>query len=278
MIRGYFFLLITFLFISCNKNTKEEVEDIVSENNQLKPVYNQAYQENYASDKIQDIISNAKNAYVLIDPFDGNNADFIQKIKMNGNEVGAYISIGTGEKYRDDFEKLKPFLVAKPWELWNDEYFVNTTTTGIIDVMKKRIDKIASWGCDWLEFDNMDWIFDDVYRKTYGFKVTKEEGIKYYNTLCEYARSKGLKCMAKNTVEGAVNFSGVLYESFHDNKNWWDTSGALQFLNEGKLVIVNHYNETDCDKVYSDYKKLYNSNLSFICESAILKKYVHYNE
>ena len=34
-----------------------------------KPVYNQAYQENFEEDKIDEIIANAKNAYVIVDPF-----------------------------------------------------------------------------------------------------------------------------------------------------------------------------------------------------------------
>lgn len=32
------------------------------------PVYNQAYQENFAEDSLSEIINNARNAYVLLDP------------------------------------------------------------------------------------------------------------------------------------------------------------------------------------------------------------------
>ncbi len=144
--------------------------------------------------------------------------------------------------------------------------------------MKSRIDKIANWGFDWVEFDNMDWIYDADLRAIYGFQVTEAEGISYYQELCEYVHSKGMKCMAKNTVENAANFDGVLYESYHDDRNWWDQSGAQSFLDEGKLVIVNHYNETNCGQVYAKYKGIYNENLSFICEDANLQKYVHFNE
>lgn len=54
-----------------------------------------------------------------------------------------------------------------------DKYFINKTTIGAIDIMKARIDKIAAWGFDWVEFDNMDWaLYDDV-REAYGLEVTK---------------------------------------------------------------------------------------------------------
>ena len=263
------------LLFSCNKTDDSEVTPVSSS---AVAVYNQAYQENFEEDKIVDILVNAHNAYVLIDPFVDANYLSIPAIKANGNEVGAYISIGTGENYRDDFADLQPFLVSIPWGQWPDEYFVNATTTGIITIMKARIDQIASWGCDWVEFDNMDWCFDNDLRATYGFQVTQAQGIAYYQELCDYVHLKGMKCMAKNTVKNASNFDGVLYESYHDEKNWWDTTGAQNFLNEGKLVIINHYNETNCGQVYSEYKGIYNNNLSFICEDANLKAYVHFNE
>ena len=124
----------------------------------------------------------------------------------------------------------------------------------------------------------MDWCFDDELRAIYGFQVTEAEGIAYYQELCDYAHQKGMKCMAKNMVENASDFDGVLYESYNDDMNWWEQSGAQSFLNAGKLVIINHYNETNCGQVYSDYKGIYNDNLSFICEDANLQEYVHFNE
>jgi len=268
------FLLIPFLLASCKKDDGE-LEIQIS--NAL-PIYNQAYQENFEADNIVDILANAQNGYVLIDPFQDDMSSQITAIKANGNEVGAYISIGTGEDWRSDFVQMQPYLVATVWGQWAGEYFVNSTTTGIINIMKARIDQIAIWGCDWVEFDNMDWFFDDEYRATYGFQVTEAEGTAYYQELCDYVHQKGMKCMAKNTVDYASDFDGVLYESYNDEKNWWDQSGAQSFLDAGKLVIVNHYNETNCGQAYADYKDIYNNNLSFICEDANLQKYVHFND
>lgn len=243
-----------------------------------KPIYNQAYQENYDADDINDIVVTARNAYVLVDPYMTGIPDKIELIQSNGNEVGGYISIGTGEDWRSDFEQLKPFLVEKEWGKWPGEYFVNQTTTGVIPIMKARIDQLADWGCDWVEFDNMDWVFDDELRDQYSIKVTIEEGIDYYNELCDYAHSKGIKCMAKNTVHQADNFDGVLYESFHNDKNWWNYEEALQFLNREKLFIINHYKECTPNKVYTEYIELYNNNISFICESKKTKNYIHFNQ
>ncbi len=274
MYRYFVILSVTIFTISCDN----QEENTTLENSSAKAIYNQAYQENYEADSVNLILNEAANAYVLIDPFENNVWQEVSAIKANGNEVGAYISIGTGENWRADFQEMQPYLVTSPWGQWPSEFFVNEVTTGILAIMKARIDKIADWGCDWVEFDNMDWIYDDDLRTTYGFQVTQEEGIAYYQELCDYVHQKGMKCMAKNTVENASGFDGVLYESYHDNKNWWDQSGAQNFLDAGKLVIVNHYNEINCGQVYTEYKGIYDDNLSFICEDANLQRYVHFNQ
>ncbi len=271
------FFVILFLSISsCRKDNNPDIKPGGNEN--AFAVYNQAYQENYEADNIDDIIANAKNAYVLIDPFQDKIASYIPELKKNNNQVSGYISIGTGEDWRSDFDQLKPYLVNKEWGQWPGEYFLKRITPEVIAVMKTRIDSMAIWGCEWVEFDNMDWVFDDEYRNEYGIETTPEQGIAYFNELADYLHQKGMKAMAKNTVEGASIFDGVLYESYNNDKNWWDKEGTRQFLNAGKPVIINHYNETNCDKVYIDYMDYYNKSISYICEDTNLKKYVHYNE
>ena len=278
-------LLMLSVFLACsnqddNINTEEVTEEVTEENENFNaiPVYNHAYIENFEVDQVAYIALNATNAYVLVDPFEDDVTESITEIKANGNQLAAYISIGTGEDWRDDFNQLQPFLTTEQWAEWPGEYFVNNTTTGIIDVMKARIDKIADLGFDWVEFDNMDWALYDDTRETYGIQVSKEDGIAYYQELCNYVHEKGMKCMAKNFVENAEDFDGVTYESYNDEKNWWDTSGAQSFLDNEKLVIIIHYNESNCDQVYTDYQAIYNEDLSFICEDTTLKKYLHYNE
>ncbi|MDO6515724.1 endo alpha-1,4 polygalactosaminidase [Zobellia uliginosa] len=270
-------VLIACVQVACSDKDDTIVAEETVGNTGAIAVYNHAYIENYTPDQVGEIVLNAKEAYVLLDPYEDGVIESIPKIKANGNQLAAYISIGTGEDWRDDFDDLKPYLTTEQWNEWPGEYFVNNTTTGIVDLMKSRIDQIADWGFDWVEFDNMDWALYEDAREAYGLEVTKEESIAYFQELCAYVHKKGMKCMAKNFVENAENFDGVTYESYHHEKNWWETSGAQSFLEDGKLVIIVHYNESNCDQVYSDYTNLYNKDLAFICEDTRVKKYVHYN-
>ncbi len=238
-------------------------------------VWIQAYQENFKADSVPDIVAHARNSYVLLDAFDSEAARAaIPQIKKNGNIVSLYMSVGTGEMWRNDFELLKPFLVKKTWGQWKGEYFVDQISDGLIEIMKKRIDQMAAWGADMVEFDNMDWAFDDANRRRYKFKVTVEEAIAYYQALCTYARSRGLQCMAKSTTRGAEDFAGVTYESSPDEKQWWPQKELQDFLAQGKIGIVVHYNEKDPDAAVKWYRDRYGKSLRVIIESVSKKRYV----
>ena len=276
MIKPFFICVISLFFIGCGGSANNANDPFAL--TQPMAVYNQAYQENYVADSITDIVVNANHAYVLLDTFAAGISSHIANIKAHGNEVGGYISAGTGEDWRDDFLALKPFLTPTVWPQWPGEFFVSETTTGILPLMKARIDKMADAGVDWVEFDNMDWL-DEETRNTYSLQATEAEAKAYINALCDYTQAKGMKCMAKNTVDGFSTFDGVLYESYDVEKNWWDSAGTIQFLAAKKPVIINHYNEANCDQVYAEYKRIYNSEkISFICEDVSLGKYKHYNQ
>ena len=243
-------------------------------------VWNHAYQENYAADALDDIRAEARDAYILLDPFaediGADPAPLVAALKGRGNQVGAYISIGTAEDWRADFGALQPYVVKEQWGAWAGEYFISNTSQQVLTTMQARIDRIAAWGFDWVEFDNMDWAFDDDHRATYGISATDEQAIGYFNALCAHVRARGMRCMAKSTVEGTQGFDGVTYESYPDEMDWWDSDGMRAFLAAGKLVVVVHYDETDCDGVRAAYQATYGAGVSFICEDRRLQRYLRY--
>jgi len=270
-------LILPILLSSCSTSGGEAVKP--EGNEQALPVYIQAYQENYAPDSMDLIVREAQNAYILLDPFSEEDVlSALPLLKKQGNQVSAYISIGTGEDWRSDFDQLQPYLTDIQWDDWEGEYYLSRLDTEVLNIMKARIDRIADWGFDWVEFDNMDWIFDEQTRTDYALEATESAGLAYIQALREYAADRGLQCMAKNMRAGADNFDGVTYESYSDEKNWWETEDLKEFLNEGKPGIIVHYNEVNCDAVYLDYMEIYGESLSFIAESRSEKTYIHYNQ
>ncbi len=260
-----------------------ESDLVVSQNNEIdfkNPVcvYNHAYQENYQNDSITNILKNARGCYVLIDPLEDNAVQYINQIKAKGNQVGCYMSVGTGEDWRSDFDALKPYLAKEAWGDWEGEYFVSRITPTLSSIMKKRIKQFADFGCDWIEFDNMDWGGDDEYREEYNLKITQDESENYVRELCTYAKSLGMKCMAKSTTYGDSRFDGLTLESYVDEKDWWEKGELKNILRNDKLGIIVHYDEKRCNEVYEDYQEKYGTKLSFICEDRNLRKYRHYNQ
>lgn len=239
-------------------------------------VYNHAYQENYKNDTIGDILKNAENCYVLIDPLENNAAKYISQIQQKNNQVGCYMSAGTGENWRDDFMELKPYLANKAWGEWNGEYFVSHITPELKTIMKKRIQNFVNLGCDWVEFDNMDWGDDDDHRKSYKLKTTKKQSEKYIEDLCIYTQSLGMKCMAKSTTYGNNIFDGVTYESYSNEMNWWNADELKKILSKNKPGIIVHYYERSCDHVQNEYIDIYDEQVLFICEDKNKKEYKHY--
>jgi len=163
--------------------------------------------------------------------------------------------------------------------------------------MKSRIDKMATWGCDYTEFDNMDWCTDDEYRKDYGSSPGQEfPAVKIcaqYNVdLCNYSKSKSMGCMAKssgytndaNDYAGGDIMDAITFESTVSDFNWWSKSHLQGFLDNDKPVVIVHYNagsndnKNSCDYIFKKYQNHYDTKkISYICESRDLKKYVHYD-
>jgi len=239
-------------------------------------LWNQAYQENWNADSVEAILDGAQHAYVLLDPFDSIEArNAIREIKAKGNLVGAYMSVGTGEDWREDFDVLKNSLVDKYWGEWPGEFFLDQVNDTVMSVMKARIDKISDWGVDFVEFDNMDWAFDDDARRKYKFHITIEESLEYVNQLKDYASSRGLYCMAKNMTRGVESFAGVTYESAPGNREWWNPEDLKSFLSEGKLCVVFHYRERNQLKVEEKYRERYDENLLVLYETRSCRGYSH---
>ena len=71
-------------------------------------------------------------------------------------------------------------------------------------------------------------------------------------------------------------FGGGTFESYSDEKDWWDHEHLQSFLDEGRPGIVVHYDETDCDGVYNEYKAAYGPRVSFICEDRGARAYRHF--
>ena len=243
-----------------NNNKKQ------TENTKISCVYNQAYTENGEADSLDDILQHARGCYVLVDPFDMT-ASQLQKLPAiaKQNTLSCYMSIGTAEEWRDDFTSLKDFAIDDQWDEWEGEYFLNELSDEVVNIMKARITKMANDGCEFVEFDNMDWA-DENNIETYHLDIIREDSHNYARKLCTFAHTKGLQCMAKSTNFDDAIFDGLTVESYSNNKNWWADNELKGVLWRGDVGLVVHYDEQNCESAEQYYKSIYGDKLLFLCE------------
>lgn len=231
-------------------------------------VWNQAYQEDEdaAPDSLSAMLAQAQDCYTLVDPFDEESESAVEAaiptLQASGNQVGCYVSVGTCEDWRSDYDALSPYCVDEAWDAWEGEYFVSDTV-GILPGMKARLDAAAELGCDWVELDNMDWAQDDEVSESTG--VSEDQSREYAEAICAHADSLGMQCMGKSSTLG-LELSGLTVESYPREQDWWEHSELQGVLDRGGLGIVVHYQEGDCAAVANEYRASYGSDLSVICE------------
>lgn len=252
--------------------------------------YNLAYEDNNRLDTLDDTLKMTKGAnggcYVLVDTdnFGGSAASSIASLRANGNTVGCYVSVGTVENWRSDFKKFVKGVdyQVKGWPEWPGEYMIKAGSDGnptpsTSALMKNRISKFASLGCQYVEFDNMD--IDE------GNTMTNIPGsaMREYNMdLCKHTKAMGMKCMAKNTGPSDADddvFDGLTVESYPTQKNWWGTAHTKNFIQAGKPVMISHYDEATkrkCTSVWAYYKLKYGSAIGFVCSDDETDQYNHF--
>ena len=187
--------------------------------------------------------------------------------------MGCYISVGTCENWRSDYDAMRAHCTSTEWAEWEGEFFVSDVD-GIEPFMHARIDQMSTWGCDMVEFDNMDFADDEEQSDRFGLDVTPDQAIAYNQGLCEYVHTSGMQCMAKNLRHGA-SFDGGTFESYSDERDWWEHDDLQSFVDEGDLAVIFHYDESNCDSVALWYRQRYGAGVSFLCEDRAVEGYRH---
>lgn len=90
-----------------------------------------------------------------LDLFD-NDIEIFQTLQDAGKKVICYFSAGSWEDYRDDKDDFDKDDLGKELDGWPDERWLKLSSTGVRDIMKKRIKTAWEKGCDAIDPDNVD--------------------------------------------------------------------------------------------------------------------------
>jgi hypothetical protein len=82
-------------------------------------------------------------------------AETIAGLKSQGKSVICYFSAGTAENWRPDFDEFTSADLGPALDGWPGEWWLNTNSQNVRNIMEARIQLAASKGCDAVDPDNM---------------------------------------------------------------------------------------------------------------------------
>lgn len=152
----------------------------------------------------------------------------ISDISSAGSTTIGYLSIGSAEKFRDDYDLLKP-LAPKKMSGWNEYWLDLNRYEEILPIMKKRLDEIKKKGFGGVYFDNFD-VHGNYDR------VSQEINEYYALQLVNYSREIGLTYVgANNGLKMLANIGS--HFDFHINESCFVYNECHYF---DKMVELNH--------------------------------------
>lgn len=85
-----------------------------------------------------------------------NDIETFDALRDAGKKVICYFSAGSWENWRDDKDDFDEDDLGKELDGWPDERWVNVSSSGVRDIMAKRINYAWRKGCDAIDPDNVD--------------------------------------------------------------------------------------------------------------------------
>ncbi len=161
----------------------------------------------------------------------------IANLHAMNRSVICYFSAGSYEDFRPDSSNFTKDDYAKPLTGWPGEYWLNTNSSNVRNIMTARLDLAASKGCDGVDPDNVDGYDNDT-----GLDLTEETAVDYLTFLAIGAHSRNMSIGLKN--------AGGIVNATIDMLQWEVNEQCLQysecdlfqsFLDAGKPIFHIEY-------------------------------------
>ena len=164
----------------------------------------------------------------------------VAHFKALGKIVIAYVSVGSAENFRSDYDQFPSSILGNVYEGFEDEKWLDIRNMDALSpILRARFDMIEQKGFDGIEPDNMNGYQNDT-----GFNLSESDAITFSRWLINEAHSRGLSIGQKNAEELvpelADEFDWMLTEdAFADD--WYDL--VTPYIDLGKAVFVTEYTD-----------------------------------
>ncbi len=187
------------------------------------------------------------NAQVYdIDLFDTDQTT-IQQLQNQGKKVICYMSAGSSENWRPDFNRFPSSVKGRNLSGWAGEKWLDIRRLDILmPIMSDRMALAKQKGCDAIDADNVD-----GYSNRTGFKLTYNDQLNYNRALANEAHRLGLAIGLKNDLGQIVDL--VNYFDFAINESciiYNECSLVSPFIAQNKPVFHIEY-QSDINTICS---------------------------
>ncbi|RMZ80589.1 hypothetical protein DV738_g2715, partial [Chaetothyriales sp. CBS 135597] len=194
-----------------------------------------------------------------LDLFD-NEASVISDIQSKGSKVICYLSAGSYENWRPDKDSFTEADYGKALEGWDGEYWLDTNSENVRQIMAARFDLAVEKGCNGVDPDNVD-----AYNNDNGLGLTQEDAISYLEFLADEAAARNLSIGLKNALEIVESVITRMQWSVNEQCLQYDECDRLApFISQQKPVF--HVEYPKGDNKYND-KQVSTNIFEGICDS-----------
>jgi hypothetical protein len=174
-----------------------------------------------------------------IDLFDST-PELIAGLHGDGRRVVCYLSAGSVEDWREDFDRFDEADIGEPLADWEGERWVDIRSPDVHAIMLARLDLARDKGCDGVEPDNVQ-----GYQDTTGFALTYDDQVAYNRLIATAAHERGLAVGLKNGGPQVADLLDVydfaLTEECHE---YGECAPFSEFITARKPVFDVEYRST----------------------------------
>jgi hypothetical protein len=157
----------------------------------------------------------------------------IAGLQASGRKVICYFSAGTFEEWRPDASSFTASDKGTPLDGWPGEWWLNTKSANVRNIMTARLDLAVSKGCDGVDPDNVD-----GYKQSTGFGLTTADLVDYVSFLANAAHARGLSIGLKNAGEIVPNVLSLMQWEVNEQCERYKECNTFQpFISAGKASI-----------------------------------------
>ncbi|MEJ2019707.1 MAG: endo alpha-1,4 polygalactosaminidase, partial [Maritimibacter sp.] len=119
---------------------------------------------------------------IELDP-DEVSAAKVADLNRRGIYTICYVSVGTAEEWRADFDQFPPEVLGREYDDWPGEFFLDARRTDLLlPLMEARFQRCRAMGFDAIEADNID-----LPGQASGFPLSRRDVVAYVSKLAQSA-------------------------------------------------------------------------------------------